>query len=107
MLGLIVSGLFWFRTSHEAFSALWGGLVAILPELVFAVILFRHRGARAARKIVNSFYLGEGVKIVFSVGLFALVFGCFQVEPVVFFISYAWLVVSGGFLLLIFSKNKG
>lgn len=56
------------------YSAAFGGLVAWLPNVYFALMAFRYRGARAARNIVKSFYAGEAGKFVLTAVLFALVF---------------------------------
>lgn len=66
---------FWYLKSFEsALSVLLGGMVCIIPTLIFALLFFKHSGASAARKIVNNFYVGEALKIVFTVFLFILVF---------------------------------
>ena len=69
-------------------SALLGGLVSVLPNAYFARKLFQHHGAHAARQIVNSFYKGEAAKLILSVVLFAMVFKCFKIIPLVFFVVY-------------------
>lgn len=55
-------------------SALLGGLICWLPNCWFAFRAFRHRGARAARQIVRSFYAGEAGKMLLTVVFFAIVF---------------------------------
>lgn len=55
-------------------SALIGGLICWLPNCWFAYRAFRYRGARAARRIVRSFYAGEAGKMALTVLLFAVVF---------------------------------
>lgn len=77
-----------FCNLTAAYSAVMGGLVCVIPSAYFARKLFQYQGARAARKIVNNFYQGEACKIALSVVLFALVFACFKINPVVFFGTY-------------------
>lgn len=55
-------------------SALLGGLICWVPNCWFAYRAFRHRGARAARQIVRSFYAGEAGKMALTVLFFAIVF---------------------------------
>ena len=105
MITVITVGLYFIRGENEASSAFLGGLVAVLPALVFAKLLFRHRGARLAKKIATDFYLGEGVKIALAIVLFALVFRFYKVSPFVFFITYGGIAMSFGFLLLIFGQE--
>ena len=106
MITTITVGLIVFRNINEAVSALLGGAVAILPALLFAIVLFHYKGARAAKKIVNNFYRGEALKIAMSIALFALIFRFYSVTPIVFFVTYAVMALSFGFLLLIFDNKK-
>ena len=48
---------------NAATSAMLGGLVCIIPNILFARKLFKYQGARAARQIVNNFYKGEKLSI--------------------------------------------
>ena len=71
-----------------ALSALIGGITCILPNVVFAVVAFKYQGARSAKKIVQSFYTGEALKLFIAVILFAMVFSLLKIEPVAFFVTY-------------------
>ena len=57
-----------------AYSLLSGGLICAIPNAYFSVKAFRHRGARAAKKIVRAFYVGEGIKILLTCAGFGLAF---------------------------------
>ncbi len=59
---------------NGALGALSGGMIAFLPNAYFAYRAFRFTGARAARKIVHSFYAGVTGKIVITASLFVIVF---------------------------------
>lgn len=82
---------------NAASSALLGGLVCIIPNAYFAIKLFKHQGARAARQIVNSFYKGEALKIILSMFLFALVFLLCRITPAAFFASYILVLMTHWF----------
>ncbi len=69
-------------------SACLAGLVYWLPYSSCIGLTFRHQGARAAPKIVRSFYQGEAVKIGLSIVLFTLIFAFFDLVPWVFFSVY-------------------
>lgn len=56
------------------FSALLGGLLALLPQALFAFMMFRHRGARRVGQAVTQMFLAEMMKFGLTVVLFALVF---------------------------------
>ena len=71
-MGVGLVGGFW--GSSAAFGALSGGIIVWLPNCYFAFRAFRHRGARAARLIVRSFYAGVTGKILLTASLFVVVF---------------------------------
>lgn len=91
----------------EARSAILGALVCILPNIYFARQLFKYQGARAARQIINSFYVGEAFKIFLTMILFAAVFVFFRITPLVFFGSYITILMTHWFApLIIVSKQN-
>lgn len=92
--------------AQSAGSALLGGLVYLIPNVCFAMVLFKHQGARASRRIVNSFYKGEALKIGLSIALFIMVFVLFRVKPGAFFASYIVLQMTHWFAPLIIENNR-
>lgn len=48
-------------------SALVGGLIAAIPQLIFGLWAFRVRGARNARRITQNVFVGEALKLVTTV----------------------------------------
>ncbi|MGQ3889143.1 ATP synthase subunit I [Legionella sp. CNM-1927-20] len=104
---LIALGLLVALGKQAALSAFLGGLVAFLPSMIFAKKLFKYHGARAARQIVRSFYLGEFLKIISSIVLFTLIFIFFEVTPLAFFLTYIVVVMTHWFSpLLVDSKQN-
>lgn len=69
-------------------SAFYGGMVATLPNLVFAVYAFRFVGARQAKQVYASFKRGNGLKFLLTILLFALVFKLLQVVALPFFACF-------------------
>lgn len=61
-----------------ALSALAGGVIAVLPNAVFALLAFRHRGARAAQRMLADLYRAEAWKFVLTALGFALAFTLLQ-----------------------------
>jgi ATP synthase protein I len=55
-------------------SALFGGLIAFLPNVYFAAKFGISDKTRTAKDIVRSFYIGESIKIIITAGLFILIF---------------------------------
>ena len=97
--------LFLCNGNRSAISAVLGGIVAILPSALFARKLFQYQGARAARKIVRSFYFGEALKLLLSMALFTLVFVFYEVKPLAFFVTYIVVVISIWFAPLFFANK--
>ena len=69
----------------NAKSVLTGGLVVIIPNVFFALKAFRYAGARSSKKVLESFYSGEKMKILLMAILLALTFKIFPIEPIAFF----------------------
>lgn len=65
VLGSLVLVMFSFD-KNMAVSALFGGITFLIPQIYLAYRMFAHRGARQARKIVDSFYRGVTGKFVLS-----------------------------------------
>jgi ATP synthase protein I len=97
---LILSLLFVMMSSKAAYSAMLGGLVAIVPNCIFAYRVFAYKGARSADKIISSLYRGEAIKLLITCLLLALVFRFVSVVALAFFITYIFaLLVFWVFLL--------
>lgn len=88
LIALLVSGLFLLQGLNAAYSALIGGLLCIIPNVVFVFLTHRHGGAQAAKKVVNAFYLAEAMKLVLTALLFALVFITMSVKVLPLFVAY-------------------
>lgn len=88
----------------RAYSVFSGGLIAILPQAYFAVLAFRWRGARSARAIARSSYVGQVGKFFLSVAGFAAVFVALRpIDAPAVFAGYLLMLViqiTGSWLLL-------
>ena len=85
---IIAAGCYWAFDEKSGYSAVLGGSVCIIPGVIFAIGLFRHRGAQQAKKIMAAFYMGEAFKLVLSGLLFALTFIFFDVNAKIFFATF-------------------
>ena len=85
-------------------SVFSGGLIAILPQAYFAVLAFRWRGARSARAIAHSSYVGQVGKFLLSVAGFAAVFVALRpIDAPAVFAGYLLMLaiqITGSWLLL-------
>ncbi len=78
------------------YSALLGGLTALLPNVFFAYKAFRFFGARSAKDIVLSIWSGAMGKWILTAVLFALVFvGIRQLDIIALFVGYLLVVAVG------------
>ena len=101
----LMSLIFAFRLQWTSmYSAALGGAVCIIPTLYFSRKLFKHRGARQAKKIVRAFYAGEAIKIALSIVLFSLVFMTVTIDPLAFFITFIVVQCMHWFAPWLFAK---
>jgi len=77
-----------------AYSAILGGLVFIIPNWLFTGLVFRQAAAESARSILRRFFVGEGVKILATILLFA---ACFilvkQINVITLFATFVVMMV--------------
>ena len=77
----------------HAKSALVGGLVAVVPNIVFALKAFKYAGAQSSKKVVESFFSGVKLKMVLTALLFALAFKFLVLLPIPFFVMFCMVMV--------------
>ncbi|MFT6193193.1 MAG: ATP synthase protein I [Cognaticolwellia sp.] len=75
-----------------AYSLLVGGVVVIVPNIIFAYKAFKYAGASASRKVIESFYSGVKLKMLYTTLLFALVFKFLVISPLIFLSTYCVVV---------------
>ena len=64
---------------RQGLSGALGGMAAFVPNLYFALRIYRTSG-KPARKIVNSFYAGESGKLLLTAALFIMIFKVPNIE---------------------------
>lgn len=75
MTSTCLAFIFWYWKGYLAgISAILGGAISIVPEIVFILIYFKRTYARAARQVVTAFYLGEALKWLLTLVLFTVSF---------------------------------
>ncbi|MGD8339445.1 MAG: ATP synthase subunit I [Gammaproteobacteria bacterium] len=72
--GLVASGLALWLGSTAGFSALMGGVAAVLPNAFLAALLLTPRAGSSARALLGAAWVGEIGKLMLTVLLFAVVF---------------------------------
>lgn len=71
----------------QGMSSALGGVAAFVPNLYFALRMVKASG-QPARKIVNSFYVGESGKLLLTAAMFILIFKVPNVEILPLFVGY-------------------
>ncbi|CAM3021422.1 MULTISPECIES: F0F1 ATP synthase subunit I [Vibrio] len=85
---LMAAGMAVAVNAEWGLSALIGGGIFVVANAVFALFAFMYGGARAAKRIANSFYAGEALKILITVALFSFAYMYIQVELVPLKLTY-------------------
>lgn len=71
LIAALMALVFFLMQGNEAaYSALQGGLIAALPNLVFAFLAFRYLTEGSADQARTSFMRGHALKILLTIGLF-------------------------------------
>jgi ATP synthase protein I len=76
-----------------AYSALYGGLIAVLPNLVFTTYVFRYVGASKVDLVHKSFKRGAGLKFLFTTALFIVAFKLLTVDPMWLFVNFILVTI--------------
>lgn len=88
VLAILTIG-FSLKGTEAIWSVLLGGLLAIVPGMIFVRYAFRHMGAQRAQDAVRSMYIGEALKLLACIVGFALVFQWAKhLDFAAFWISY-------------------
>ena len=88
MAALVAAGFLWNGGWSYAVSPLLGSGIALLPNLYFAIKIYRARHL-AAQGIVNAFYAGETGKLVLTAALFAMALQSPSVNFLTLLVGYA------------------
>ena len=68
-----------------ATSALTGGVIGVVPNIIFAYKAFEYAGAKSSKLVVESFFSGVKIKMIVTALLFAMVFKTLSILPLPFF----------------------
>ena len=91
--------------SQAAISVFLAGIVAVVPNVAFAWMVFCKTNANTLKKSHLNFLIGGFLKFVLTVLLFALVFVTYDVHTVPFFGTYT-LVLMVYWLVILVSNNE-
>tara|TARA_B110000467_G_C17861309_1_gene234993 strand:- start:79 stop:459 length:381 start_codon:yes stop_codon:yes gene_type:complete len=74
-------------------SALIGGFIVIIPNILFAYKAFKYAGAQSSRKVVDSFFSGVKLKMALMALLLALAFKFLVLIAIPFFVMFSLVLV--------------
>ena len=103
---LMAAGMAVAVNAEWGLSALIGGGIFVVANAVFALFAFMYGGARAAKRIANSFYAGEALKILITVALFSFAYMYIQVELVPLKLTYLLALGINIFAPVLFINNN-
>jgi ATP synthase protein I len=98
---LVVAGAWALGGDKQGISALLGGLIGFLPNLVFAFLFGRRDPGKSANQVVRAFYVGEGLKLGLTVLLFMIVFQLPGIAALPLFIAFVAVMAVFWFSLLL------
>jgi ATP synthase protein I len=96
----ITAGLAGYGGINYAMSSALGGMAAFVPNLYFALRIYKSTG-QPARKVMNSFYAGESGKLILTAALFVLIFKVPNIAILPLLISYIAALSVFWFALLV------
>jgi ATP synthase protein I len=85
---------FVFASLEYAYSVILGGSAFVVPNVIFVMFSLRTSSASSSGKILAWFFVGEAIKIVTTIMIFAV--SIMLVEP----LNIGLMFVSYGFVLL-------
>ena len=104
----VVAGFSVFKNGWHVFvSVLLGGSAWIIPSLYFVHKLFKSKATRDSLTLLKDFLLGEGVKLLLSVGLITVIIIFVPIETIGFISGYI-AAISAAFLMpfVLLKKTK-
>ncbi len=87
--------------ARQGGSALLGGLIGFVPNLVFALLFGRNDPTKSAQQVVRALYLGEALKLGLTALLFVIAFNLPGISALPLFIAFAGVTAVFWFSLLL------
>lgn len=83
-----------FFDKNAAISALVGGIICVVPGLVFARIVFKYAGASQNQRVARSFSQGSKLKLILTIIFFVAAYKWPDIQPIPLMVSYAVTLVA-------------
>ena len=91
---------------EQAYSALVGAMIGVVPNYYFAVRLMRRRSSAAAEQTLRNIYVGEFFKVAFASALFVIAIMLLDVNFLVVVLTYVAMVVVNWIAFLVLNLSE-
>jgi ATP synthase protein I len=95
---------FLFLDKYYGISALYGGLICVLPGMVFAFLAFKHAGASQNKLVVRNFNKGSKLKFIITIVLFVMAYKSPNLQPLALLISYVITLMAQWPIIILVSR---
>lgn len=95
---------FLFLDKYSGISALYGGLICVLPGMVFAFLAFKHAGASQNKLVVRNFNKGSKLKFIITIVLFVMAYKSPNLQPLPLLISYVITLMTQWPIIILVSR---
>ena len=93
-----------YSGKYSGISALYGGLICVLPGMIFAFLAFRYAGASQNKLVVRSFNKGSKLKFIFTIVLFVMAYKWSNLQPLPLLISYVVTLMAQWPIIILVSR---
>lgn len=105
LIAIVLTLFFTFYLGkYSGISALYGGLICVLPGIVYAYLAFKYAGASQNRLVVRSFNKGSKLKFIFTIVLFVVVYKWPNLQPLPLLISYVVTLMGQWPIIILVSR---
>jgi ATP synthase protein I len=101
---VLASILFLLLGKYSGISALYGGLICVIPGMAFAFLAFRYAGASQNKLVVQSFNKGSKLKFIITIVLFVMVYKLPNLQPLPLLISYIVTLMAQWPIIILVSR---
>lgn len=96
----------YFLGEKAGLSAIYGGIICVVPGLVFARFAFKYTGASQNELVVRSFSQGSKFKLIATILLFVGAFHWLNAMPLPLFGSYVLTMMTQWVILFVLRNNE-
>tara|TARA_R110000868_G_scaffold71214_5_gene208853 strand:- start:1271 stop:1666 length:396 start_codon:yes stop_codon:yes gene_type:complete len=91
---------------NSGISAFYGGLIAIVPQFIFAYFAFKYGGARQNKLVVQSFNKGSKIKFILTIVLFALAYRWPSLNIMALMVAYIAVLIGQWPIMILVGRVK-